>query len=93
MQRPAPLQRPQPHQQQTSMASRRLISSSSRGSSSGRCRRRGERGAAAPQPHVRCRATPHEQSSSAPPPGALIIEADGALCDLHMDGHREAFCW
>jgi hypothetical protein len=30
-------------------------------------------------------------AAAAAQPGALLIEVDGALCDLHMDGHRVAF--
>jgi hypothetical protein len=29
--------------------------------------------------------------AAAPTAGAFILEADGALTDLHMDGHRVAF--
>jgi len=24
-------------------------------------------------------------------PSALLLEADGVVCDIHMDGHRQAF--
>ena len=40
----------------------------------------------------RCRSTPRRRRRrSLPEPMLIVVECDGVLCDVHLDGHREAF--